>query len=70
LTDPNGRIILKWILKKHNVKMWTGFNWLRGTSKRGNELQGSVRGGKFLDQVRKYSMELGENVFREQPLTT
>jgi hypothetical protein len=23
-----GRIILKWILKKLSVKMWTEFNWL------------------------------------------
>jgi hypothetical protein len=25
----DGRIILKWVLKKCNVMMWTGFNWLR-----------------------------------------
>jgi hypothetical protein len=23
------RIILKWILKKYCVRLWTGFNWLR-----------------------------------------
>jgi hypothetical protein len=29
----NGRIILKWILKKQDVKVLTGFIWLRiGTS--------------------------------------
>jgi hypothetical protein len=25
----DGRIILKWILKKQDVKVWTGFMWLR-----------------------------------------
>jgi hypothetical protein len=29
----DGRIILKWILKKQNGRMWIGFFWLRmGTS--------------------------------------
>jgi hypothetical protein len=31
----NVRIILKWVLKKLGVKVWTGFMWLRkGTSDR------------------------------------
>jgi hypothetical protein len=25
----DGRIILKWSLKKEDVRMWNGFNWLR-----------------------------------------
>jgi hypothetical protein len=25
----DGRIILKWILKKYDVRAWTGFIWLR-----------------------------------------
>jgi hypothetical protein len=25
----DGRIILKWILKKYNITVWTGFIWLR-----------------------------------------
>jgi hypothetical protein len=29
----DGRIILKWILKKYDEKVWTGFIWLwTGTS--------------------------------------
>jgi hypothetical protein len=24
-----GRIILKWILKKYDVNVWTGFSWFR-----------------------------------------
>jgi hypothetical protein len=27
--DKKGRTILKWVLKKHGVRMWNGFNWLR-----------------------------------------
>ena len=27
--DIDGRIILKWILKKWNGNVWTGFLWLR-----------------------------------------
>jgi hypothetical protein len=25
----DGRIILKWILKKQGARLWIGFNWLR-----------------------------------------
>jgi hypothetical protein len=25
----DGRILLKWFLKKYNVRAWTGFIWLR-----------------------------------------
>jgi hypothetical protein len=25
-----GRIVLRWILKEHGVKMWTGFSWTKG----------------------------------------
>jgi hypothetical protein len=28
--DVNGRIINKWITKKHGVTVYTGFNWLSG----------------------------------------
>jgi hypothetical protein len=41
----DGRKILKWILKKQGVPMWTGFIWLRkGTSEHSNELKGSMKG--------------------------
>jgi hypothetical protein len=25
-----GRIILKWVLEKYNMKMWSEFNWQNG----------------------------------------
>jgi hypothetical protein len=28
-TDVDGRIILRWILRKWNVETWTGSIWLR-----------------------------------------
>lgn len=30
----DGRILLKWIIKKYNFIAWTGFNWLRIASGR------------------------------------
>jgi hypothetical protein len=27
--DVDGRIILRWIFRKKDVKLWTGSNWLR-----------------------------------------
>jgi hypothetical protein len=35
ISDVNGRIILKWRLKKRRVSVWTRFNWLRIVSKGG-----------------------------------
>jgi hypothetical protein len=34
LGDPvvRDRIILKWILEKQGVRMWTGINWVRSRS--------------------------------------
>jgi hypothetical protein len=50
----DGRIILEWIFGKQGGKAWTGFIWLRIESsgrscEEGNELLGSIKGGKFLD---------------------
>jgi hypothetical protein len=33
--DVDGRIILKWILKKYDVRIRTGFIWLRIATSRG-----------------------------------
>ena len=56
LEDPDidGRIILRWILRKWDVGAWTGLLWRRvGTGGRhcecGNEPSGSIKCRKFLD---------------------
>jgi hypothetical protein len=47
------RIILKWILKKKDVKMWIGFIWHR-TGYNGWFLRtlGSIKGAELLHQLR------------------
>jgi hypothetical protein len=53
LEDPglDGRIILRWISWKWNVRAWTGSSFLRiGTGGEcGNEPSGSIKCGEFLD---------------------
>jgi hypothetical protein len=56
LGDPgmDGRIILRWILWKWDVGVWTGSNWLKigtngGTCDCGNKFSGSIKCGEFLD---------------------
>jgi len=45
----DGRIILRWILRKWDVVAWTESIWLRiGTGEYGNELSGCVKCGEFL----------------------
>jgi hypothetical protein len=49
----DGRISLKWTLGKKDGKAWTGCTWLgqgpvAGSCEHGNELMGSIKGGKFL----------------------
>jgi hypothetical protein len=48
------RIILKWVSKKSEQRVWTGLIWLRagqvpGCFECGNEHYGSIEVGKFLD---------------------
>jgi len=52
--DIGKRIILDWILRKYNGKMWTGFIWLRkglmaSCCEHGNEHSVSIKGKEFLD---------------------
>ena len=52
LGDPgiDGRIILRWILRKWNVGAWTGSSWLRiRTGECGSEYLCSIKCGEFLD---------------------
>jgi len=54
LGDPgvDGRIILRWIFRKWDVRVWTESSWLRiGTWECGNEPSGSVKCGEFLDYL-------------------
>jgi len=51
-----GKIILKWILKKWDGVAWTGLIWLRcrqvaGTCECGNEPSGSIKCGEFFLQA-------------------
>jgi len=52
--DVDGRIILRWIFRKWEGVVGTGWSWLRigevaGTCEYGNELSGSIKCGEFLD---------------------
>jgi len=52
LEDPgvDGKIILRWISRKWDVRAWNGSSWLRiGTCECGNEPSGSIKCGEFLD---------------------
>jgi hypothetical protein len=56
LVDPaiEGRTLLRWILRKWNIRAWTGSMWLRigtvaGTHECSNEPSGSIKCGQFLD---------------------
>jgi hypothetical protein len=50
----DGRIILRWILRKWHVGLWSGSSWLRigqvaATCECGDEQSGSIKFGEFLD---------------------
>jgi hypothetical protein len=52
----DGRIILKWILRKWGCRMWIGFSGseqglMAGSCEHGNEPFGSVKGREFLDYM-------------------
>ena len=54
LVGEDGRIILRWIFRKWDVRARTGSSWVRigtvgGHCECGNELSGSVKCGEFLD---------------------
>ena len=53
----DGRIILRWIFRKWEGVVGTGWSWLRigtgdGHFECGNEHSGSIKCGEFLDYVR------------------
>jgi hypothetical protein len=50
----DGKIVLKWIMRKQDVRLWTGFIWLvlgssSGSFELGNEPLGSIKGEEFID---------------------
>ena len=52
--DVNGRIILRWIFRKWEGVVGTGWGWLRigrvgGACEYGDELLSSIKCGEFLD---------------------
>jgi hypothetical protein len=54
--DEDGRITLKWILKKQDTRVSAEIIWLRhgpmaGSFEQGNELPFSIKGGGFIDQL-------------------
>ena len=54
----DGRIILRWILRKWDWGAWTGLIWLRlgtGTCKCGNAPSGSIKCKEFLDYLKLVS---------------
>ena len=54
----DGRIILRWILRKWDWGAWTGLIWLRlgtGTCKCGNAPSGSTKCREFLDYLKLVS---------------
>jgi hypothetical protein len=48
--DVDRRIILRWILRKYGVRVWTGFMWIRVGSSGGNSNEPSVsmKGREFV----------------------
>ena len=54
----DGKIILKWLLRKAVRRAWGGLIWLNtgdkmmGSCEGSNENSGSQRGGEFLDHLR------------------
>jgi hypothetical protein len=60
----NGRIILKWILRKQGMKVCSGFSLIRdteaGTCEHETKPSGSTKDGEFLDQLNYYYL-LNEN---------
>jgi len=52
--DVDGRTILRWIFRKWEEVVGTGWSWLRigevaGTCECGNRLSGSIKYGEFID---------------------
>jgi hypothetical protein len=53
----DGRIMLKWIVGKCDVRVWIEFSWLRIESsgrilsEHGNEISVPVKGTEFLDEL-------------------
>jgi hypothetical protein len=54
-----GRVVLKLILKKQDIRMQTGFIWIRtgtssGSCEYANETSGSIKCVEYIDQINDY----------------
>jgi len=50
-SSVDGRIILRWIFSKWDVRAWAGLIWLRIGTGRSIEHSGSIKCGEFLDYL-------------------
>ena len=49
-TGIDGRMTLRWIFRKYDVRAWTGMIWIRvGICEYGTKPSGSVKCGVFLE---------------------
>jgi hypothetical protein len=53
-SDGDGNTILRWIIRKWDVGIWTGLSWLRiqtmaGSCECGNKTSESIKFGEILD---------------------
>jgi len=54
---PYGWTVLRWILKKQDVRKWIGFSCFRtGSTEHDNETSSTLKGGKFLNKLSEHQL--------------